>query len=72
MIVKVPAYFLLEKQEKAEKIETELLVGKLTELLEEYLRDSSFKLGGSTWSDSRIKALFLTREEALENLRTKK
>jgi hypothetical protein len=72
MIVKVISYFDIEKQEHAEPIETELLVGKLTESLESHLSGDTFKLGGSTWSGSRIQAIHLTREEALNKLRTKK
>lgn len=72
MIVKIHSYFELEKQEDAKSVETELLIEKLQCKLEEYLSDSSFKLGGSSWTDSRIRAVHLSREEALDHLRTKK
>lgn len=72
MIVKIQSYFELEKQEDAKSVETELLIEKLQTELEEHLSDSSFKLGGSSWSGTRIRAVHLSREEALDHLRTKK
>jgi len=72
MIVKVTSYFSIERQEDAEKIESELLISKLQDLIEEYLSDSSFKLAGSSWTDTRIKAFHRSREQALDELRTRK
>lgn len=71
MIVKATAYFEIEKQEDAKSVENELLIEQLSQLLEEYLSGSSFKLGGSSWSNSRIKATHVTRQEALDRLRKK-
>lgn len=72
MIVKSIVYFNLETEKEAKISNTELLIGNLNQSLEEYLKDSSFKLTGSFWNSDRIKAHFVTREEALEILRTKK
>jgi len=72
MIVKTTNYFSIERQDDASNVESELLIAKLQELVDEYLSDSSFKLAGSSWSDTRIKAFHRTRQEALDELRTKK
>lgn len=71
MIVKVPIYFLVETDSDAKSIsDVSLYLDHLQSLLEEHLRDSSFKLEGSWWNADRIKARFVTTEEALEALRT--
>jgi len=72
MIVKSTVYFNIEKQENAKMSNPELYIEGLNEQLEEYLSSSSFKLAGSNWNSDRIKAYFVTRDEALEILRTKK
>lgn len=72
MILKVPVYFQLELDDEAKIQNVELLKNSLANELEEYLSDSSFKLAGSFWSDDRIKARFVSSEEALEALRTNK
>lgn len=72
MLVKVPVYFFIESDENAKISDVSLYQEKLLNELEEYLSDSSFKLEGSWWDSTRIKAFFVTREEALETLRTKK
>ena len=72
MIVKTTNYFSIERQDDAKNVETELLIAKLQKLVDEYLSDSSFKLAGSNWTDTRIKAFHRTKEEALDELRTRK
>lgn len=72
MIVKSTVYFNIESEGDTKITNSELLIGNLNDSLEEYLSDSSFKLQGSFWNSDRIKAYFVTREEALEILRTKK
>jgi len=71
MIVKSTVYFELEKDEDAVISNVPELVETLSQQLEEFISDSSFKLTGSFWSGTRIKANFVTRAEALEILRTK-
>lgn len=72
MIVKSTVYFELKKDEDAKIENVELLVDTLNKQLEEYLTNSTFKLVGSAWNDNRIRAKFVTRDEALESLRVKK
>jgi hypothetical protein len=72
MLLKVPIYFTLEKQGKAKITDVPLLQEKLQRELETYLSEVSFKLSGSWWDDTRIKARQVSTDEALEYLRTKK
>ena len=72
MLVKVPVYFLLEKDKQAKITNVDLLVESINKELEEHLSSSSFKLSGSWWDNNRIKAKFVSSAEALETLRTKK
>lgn len=72
MLVKVFVYFLLESDKKAKIENVDLLKESIYKELEEHLSTSSYKLSGSWWNDNRIKAKFVTSEEALETLRTMK
>jgi hypothetical protein len=73
MLLKVPVYFLIERDEKADKIpDVSLFANYLSKLLEEHLSGSSFKLKGSWLENNRVKADFVSSEQALEHLRTKK
>lgn len=72
MIIKVTTYFDIEKQPSADDLEVTLQKEQLEKSLDEYLSESSFRLSGSRWNDSRITARHVTHEEALDLLRTRK
>lgn len=72
MIVKATVYFNLKTEQYAKIENSQLLIDNLNKQLEEYLSGSSFKLSGSFWNDNRISAKPITRDEALNTLRTKK
>jgi hypothetical protein len=69
VIVKVPVYFFLDKEDDSKIENIELLKDHISKKLDEHLSGSSFNLEGSWWNNNRLIAKFFTQEEALAILR---
>lgn len=71
MILKIPVYFQIEREDASSKLDPEILKRSVQDEVHDVLQHYDFKLEGSFWSSNRVTAKYLSIDQVHEILRTK-